>query len=831
MDKLQRMSGTYVSLFSGAGVGCHGLDLAGFQCVATVEINHRRLEIQKSNNKCANPSDYICGNLEDPCVLEMLSNVALTSGGVDIVVATPPCQGMSIFNHKKKDEIHRNSLVISAMETVRLLRPKVFIFENVAGFFKTSCGLPNGSNMPIGEAIEEMLGGQYHILQKVVNLKNYGCPSSRTRALAIGVDKAIKFSPLSLFPEWKSEKTLAEVIGDLQLLSRMGQISPDDVYHSFKPYDRRMLPWVVGLAEGKSAFDRKSAACRPHRIIDGKRVENKNGNGDKYRRQRWDFVPPCIHTRSDILASQNTIHPRDNRVFSIREVMRMLGVPDDFRWSNHSALEILSWSSDLQRKFLRGVESNIRQCLGEAVPPMVMFSIGQKINHLLKLANKKATNNKNVSLQKNAKVTMPSDEDLRRRVSAGILDVGELMRDIERANDKKEQHAAYYTPPVTTFKTLQLFPDLRGKKHVRILEPSVGVGQMLRFLPPILSGCEQVSIDVMDIDADVLEMAQSLFRSLSIPDNIKINFIHGDFLDHSFGNTRYDVIVGNPPFKKISAAEARHYNGLMRWKSTSRNVFALFLMKAMNLADNVVFICPKSFLNAPEYNDVRRHINERHAVRSICDFGEEGFQGVKLETIALAIETNCSQRKHERVQIESVPRNIRLNPYATDIFSSELPYWVIYRNEHFDIVLDSMETGIFSAFRDRQITKKHTSPSGELRVLKSRNVQPDGICSLPSDVYVNSDSSFAVQQYVNRHDVFLVPNLSYSPRACFMPKQCVTDGSLAILYSKDDFIPQKKDLGFFASSEFHEFYRVARNHGTRTLNIDSNSVFFFGVKK
>ena len=41
-EKLPSENPTYVSLFSGAGIGCHGLALAGFSCVATVESVARR---------------------------------------------------------------------------------------------------------------------------------------------------------------------------------------------------------------------------------------------------------------------------------------------------------------------------------------------------------------------------------------------------------------------------------------------------------------------------------------------------------------------------------------------------------------------------------------------------------------------------------------------------------------------------------------------------------------------------------------------------------------------------------------------------------------------
>ena len=42
----------YVSLFSGAGIGCFKLKNIGFECIATVEKEYKRLKFQKINNKC-----------------------------------------------------------------------------------------------------------------------------------------------------------------------------------------------------------------------------------------------------------------------------------------------------------------------------------------------------------------------------------------------------------------------------------------------------------------------------------------------------------------------------------------------------------------------------------------------------------------------------------------------------------------------------------------------------------------------------------------------------------------------------------------------------------
>ena len=59
---------------------------------------------------------------------------------VDVIIATPPCQGMSVANHKKSDnEIDRNSLIRESVNIIKEVKPKFFIFENVRAFWKTGC--------------------------------------------------------------------------------------------------------------------------------------------------------------------------------------------------------------------------------------------------------------------------------------------------------------------------------------------------------------------------------------------------------------------------------------------------------------------------------------------------------------------------------------------------------------------------------------------------------------------------------------------------------------------------------------------------------------------
>ena len=255
---------TYISLFSSAGIGCYGFKLEGFDCVATNELITRRLEVQKFNKKCKYESGYICGDItEDATKNALYDQIALWKkreglSRIDVVIATPPCQGMSVANHKKSEtEIVRNSLVIESIKVIKQINPRFFIFENVPAFMKTICTDIDGEHKSIAAAIENNLGQAYSYTSRVINFKNYGACSSRQRTVVIGVSKdyADEVSPLELYPDLVKERTLREVIGDLKPLKEFGEIDENDIYHSFRPYPEHMRAWIADIKEGQSAFD------------------------------------------------------------------------------------------------------------------------------------------------------------------------------------------------------------------------------------------------------------------------------------------------------------------------------------------------------------------------------------------------------------------------------------------------------------------------------------------------------------------------------------------------------------------------------------------------
>ena len=121
---------TYISLFSSAGIGCYGFKQEKFECIATCELLEKRIKMQSYNHKCKYDSGYICGDL----TLKEIQDKVIAQydywknkhkiKDLDVVIATPPCQGMSVANHKKgneEKELKRNSLVVESIKMIKEL--------------------------------------------------------------------------------------------------------------------------------------------------------------------------------------------------------------------------------------------------------------------------------------------------------------------------------------------------------------------------------------------------------------------------------------------------------------------------------------------------------------------------------------------------------------------------------------------------------------------------------------------------------------------------------------------------------------------------------------
>lgn len=166
---------SFVSLFSGAGGLDVGFERAGFSTVFANEFDHDAAEAWRLNRP-DNAEAMVEGDIADH-LLELGS----LKGTVDVLIGGPPCQGFSVAG-KMDPTDDRSKLVWTFLDAVELVRPKVFVMENVAALGRLT------KWRPVREGIIKRgreLG--YDVAYQVWHTPDYGVPQNRDRVIFVGV--------------------------------------------------------------------------------------------------------------------------------------------------------------------------------------------------------------------------------------------------------------------------------------------------------------------------------------------------------------------------------------------------------------------------------------------------------------------------------------------------------------------------------------------------------------------------------------------------------------------------------------------------------------------
>ena len=163
-----------ISLFSGAGGLDVGFESAGFSTVFANEFDHDAAEAWRINRP-----DFSHVMVEGD-INHHINNLYAFSG-TDIIFGGPPCQGFSVAGKMDPNDT-RSKLVWKFMEAVEIVRPKIFVMENVAAL-----GL-----LAKWEQVRQgiLLKGKelgYGVTFKVHHTPDYGVPENRDRVIFLGV--------------------------------------------------------------------------------------------------------------------------------------------------------------------------------------------------------------------------------------------------------------------------------------------------------------------------------------------------------------------------------------------------------------------------------------------------------------------------------------------------------------------------------------------------------------------------------------------------------------------------------------------------------------------
>lgn len=321
-----------VSLFS----GCGGLDLGilggfsylgeyysknPFDIIWANDINERATLTLKRNFPNLN---VICGDItkilgiEEEYQLSLLPKIEIPQA--DIVMGGFPCQDFSLAGKRKGLTVQRGKLYQSMAKVVEMIKPKVFLAENVKGLISWENGLA------IKTIIEDFIKIGYKVEYKIFNAADFGVPQNRERVIIVGIrnDIDVEFN-------W---------------------IKPT---HSAT--DKELSPWVtIKDAISDLECDEKHKSLPNYGYSKAKCFAGKQGNTVT----KADKPAPTMRAEHH---GNIEFHYSLPRRLSAREAARIQSFPDDF-------------------VFVKSISDAYRQ-IGNAVPPVFAWHVAKMICNIL----------------------------------------------------------------------------------------------------------------------------------------------------------------------------------------------------------------------------------------------------------------------------------------------------------------------------------------------------------------------------------------------------------------------------------------------------------------
>lgn len=321
----------------------------------------------------------ICGDITDDDTRMQIVNEAIECG-VDFLIATPPCQGMSEAGLRLQFD-PRNQLISYAIDVIKRVKPKYVLLENVPQQLTTKIRY-NDEIVLIPEYIKRELGKEYNFNKEtLIMAKDYGVPQLRERNIFLLVRKDTGL--VWEFPEKQAEITLEQAIGDLPSLDPYLRDGMDITLKHFPDYEQKrkkglsvskwhyppthswkQVEWMLHTPTGKSAIYNEKYYPQKE---DGTPVKAHHNN---YRRLKWDMPCRTITQNNGVISSLACVHPgreyctedgevlySDPRVLTIYELLIVMSLP--LNWS------IPEWAND----------NFIRKVFGEGIPSKLVKEI------------------------------------------------------------------------------------------------------------------------------------------------------------------------------------------------------------------------------------------------------------------------------------------------------------------------------------------------------------------------------------------------------------------------------------------------------------------------
>lgn len=341
---------TTLDLFCGAGGLALGFEHAGFRTLAGVDMDAQSLMTFSKNFP---GSKAICEDLAKASP-NLRAYFKALKGKVDVVVGGPPCQGFSIAGKRLIDD-PRNQLYKHYIETVKLIRPKYVVMENVP----TIRTMGNGR---VAQSILEDLSELgYNVAVSTVNAADYGVPQNRKRTFFIGklAGNPVGFPAAS---KHVSKISTKQAIDDLPAVDDHFEDSP--LKYLVEPqnkYQQRMRRGSRIIFNHWSVAHTQKTRSIIALVPDGGNYKDlpKRLQGTRNVNIAWTRMFSEAPSFTIDAGHNHHFHYSANRVPTVRENARIQSFPDSF-------------------VFLGNKTSQFRQ-VGNAVPPLLAAKLALEI--------------------------------------------------------------------------------------------------------------------------------------------------------------------------------------------------------------------------------------------------------------------------------------------------------------------------------------------------------------------------------------------------------------------------------------------------------------------
>lgn len=350
-----------MSTFSGCGGSCLGFEWAGYTPLLAVEFVASAVESYEANHP--NVPVY-SDDIRELTAARALEMMGVREGELDVLEGSPPCESFSTAGIRSKGWGQERSYsdgkkqVMDDLffEFTRLLggiKPRAFVAENVSGLVK---GASKGYFIKIHRTLVEQ---GYRVEARMLDAQWLGVPQRRARVIFVGVREDLGLDPV--FPDplpyrysiRDALEGVERVVHDTSGQHSLGELDLD-----------APVPTITNGINGLNSHHFKVERGLP---LAGNYLEEweglkPGGQSDAYRdlvRTDSDRPAPTIQRVGGASNRASATHPSEPRKFSIPELVRLCGFPDDMD--------------------LKGTYAQQWERLGNSVPPPMMYHVARAL--------------------------------------------------------------------------------------------------------------------------------------------------------------------------------------------------------------------------------------------------------------------------------------------------------------------------------------------------------------------------------------------------------------------------------------------------------------------